>query len=165
MNTITLHMENRADNTAVSNYFIDTLMPQANGEFVKIYLYLLRCVSAGHISLSVSEMADLFNQTEDDILRGLRYWDKMNALRLNFSPDAITLRPGTGTGCSPADCTSRSPRPAGARRAGASCMASGCARVRCSSTTLIGSTPRRSCRCSPNTTSRRTVRRPRCTGC
>ena len=29
-------------------------------------------------------------------------------------------------------------------------MASGCARVRCSSTTLIGSTPRRSCRCSPN---------------
>lgn len=55
MNTITLHMENRADNTAVSNYFIDTLMPQANGEFVKIYLYLLRCVSAGHISLSVSE--------------------------------------------------------------------------------------------------------------
>ena len=58
MNTITLHMENRADNTAVSNYFIDTLMPQANGEFVKIYLYLLRCVSAGHISLSVSEMVD-----------------------------------------------------------------------------------------------------------
>ena len=32
MNTITLHMENRADNTAVSNYFIDTLMPQANGD-------------------------------------------------------------------------------------------------------------------------------------
>ena len=56
MNTITLHMENRADNTAVSNYFIDTLMPQANGEFVKIYLYLLRCVSAGHISLSVSDV-------------------------------------------------------------------------------------------------------------
>ena len=25
MNTITLHMENRADNTAVCNYFIDTL--------------------------------------------------------------------------------------------------------------------------------------------
>ncbi len=78
---------------------------------------------------------------------------------------AITLRPGTGTGCNPADCTLRSPRPAGARRSGASCMASGCARVRCSSTTLIGSTPRRSCRCSPNTTSRRSVRRPRCTGC
>ena len=66
MNTITLHMENRADNTAVSNYFIDTLMPQANGEFVKIYLYLLRCVSAGHISLSVSEMSDLFNQIRDN---------------------------------------------------------------------------------------------------
>ncbi len=89
MNTITLHMENHADNTVVSNYFIDTLMPQANGEFVKIYLYLLRCVSASRISLSVSEMADLFNQTEADILRGLRYWDKMNALRLNFSPDGM----------------------------------------------------------------------------
>lgn len=45
MNTITLHMENRADNTAVSNYFIDTLMPQANGEFVKyICIFCVVCL-------------------------------------------------------------------------------------------------------------------------
>ena len=32
--------------TFVSNRFLDLYMPKANGEFVKIYLYLLRCCSS-----------------------------------------------------------------------------------------------------------------------
>lgn len=101
MNTLSLHMENHADNTLVSNYFIDTLMPEANGEFVKVYLYLLRCVSFGRISLSVSEMADLFNQTEADVLRAMRYWDKAGALHLNFNAD------GTLTGITFSDLSGK----------------------------------------------------------
>lgn len=87
MNMIALHMENHVDYTLVSNVFIDTYMPHANGEFVKVYLYLLRCVSDSRASLSISEMADLFNQTEADIMRALRYWDKTGALHLNFNAD------------------------------------------------------------------------------
>lgn len=105
MNNITLHMENHADNTLVSNYFIDNLMPEANGEFVKVYLYLLRCVSANRISLSVSEMADLFNQTEADVLRAMRYWDKSGALHLDFDAN------GTLTGVTFSDLSTNTYAP------------------------------------------------------
>jgi DnaD/phage-associated family protein len=59
-------------------------MPTANGEFVKVYLYLLRCMSDAHSSLSIPEMADIFNQTEADIIRSLRYWDKVGVIRMEF---------------------------------------------------------------------------------
>lgn len=84
MNTITLHMGDNADYTLVSNIFIDTYMPSANGEFVKVYLYLLKCVSANQAQLSVSAMADLFNQTENDIIRAVRYWEKTGVLHAEW---------------------------------------------------------------------------------
>lgn len=89
MNTITLHMGDNADSTIVSNIFIDTYMPSANGEFVKIYLYLLRCISSNQAQLSISAMADLFNQTENDILRAIRYWEKTGAIELAFDSSGI----------------------------------------------------------------------------
>lgn len=89
MNTITLHMGDNIDSTIVSNIFIDTYMPSANGEFVKIYLYLLRCLSPNQAQLSISAMADLFNQTENDILRAIRYWEKTGALELDFDSAGI----------------------------------------------------------------------------
>lgn len=89
MNTITLHMGDNIDSTIISNIFIDTYMPSANGEFVKIYLYLLRCLSPNQAQLSISAMADLFNQTENDILRAIRYWEKTGALELDFDSAGI----------------------------------------------------------------------------
>jgi DnaD/phage-associated family protein len=59
-------------------------MPQASGEFVKVYLYLVRCMSDAKQSLSIPEMADIFNQTEADIIRSLRYWDKTGVIRMEF---------------------------------------------------------------------------------
>lgn len=44
---IRLYREGDRGYTSVSNDFIDHYMPSANGEFVKLYLYLLRCLSAG----------------------------------------------------------------------------------------------------------------------
>ena len=89
MITISLHMGDNIDSTIVSNIFIDTYMPSANGEFVKIYLYLLRCLSSNQAQLSISAMADLFNQTENDILRAIRYWEKTGALELDFDSAGI----------------------------------------------------------------------------
>lgn len=92
MNTIALHMGNNVDYTLVSNIFIDTFMPHANGEFVKVYLYLLRCVTDSRSHLSISEMADLFNQTEADIMRAIRYWDKAGAIRLELDAASSELK-------------------------------------------------------------------------
>lgn len=84
MNTLTLSTQNNSYTTTISNTFIDTFMPMANGEFIKIYIYLLRCVSDSEANVSISSLADVFNQTEADVMRALRYWDKAGAINLLF---------------------------------------------------------------------------------
>lgn len=81
---ITLHSENNKTVTCVPNVFIDELMADADGEFVKIYLYLLRCMNASEESCSISGMADKFEHTEKDIKRALAYWEKAHLLRLEY---------------------------------------------------------------------------------
>lgn len=69
--------------TAVPNMFIDLYMAEANGEFVKIYLYLLRNLALGDVDISISSMADIFNHTEKDVLRALGFWEKKGILSLS----------------------------------------------------------------------------------
>lgn len=59
--------------TLIDNSFIDHYMAGANGEFVKIYLYLVRCACPGR-DVSVPGIADFFEQTEGDVRRALNYW-------------------------------------------------------------------------------------------
>lgn len=87
MNKLTLSTQFANRSTELSNEFIDNYMPLANGEFVKVYIYLLRCVSDNQTTISVSALADFFNQTEADIMRALKYWDKVGAIHLIFSND------------------------------------------------------------------------------
>lgn len=72
------------DYTLISNYFLDVCMPQANGEFVKVYLYLLRNATGVSASLELSSIADIFNCTENDVLRALKYWHKSGVLDLEL---------------------------------------------------------------------------------
>ena len=73
--------------TIVPNIFMDHYLPRANGEFVKIYLYLLRQVQRPEAPLSVEAIADIFNMTEKDVLRSLRYWEGEGLLALTAAPD------------------------------------------------------------------------------
>lgn len=86
---------NFAEFTSISNVFIDEYMPKANGEFVKIYLLLLRLVSTGCDDLSITMIADKFNMLESDVVRGLKYWSDQNLLSLsldaNGDVDSIIL--------------------------------------------------------------------------
>ena len=68
--------------TIVPNLFLDVYMPAADGEYVKVYLYLLRHAADPSASVSVSAIADCFEHTEKDILRILSYWEKKNLLTL-----------------------------------------------------------------------------------
>lgn len=68
--------------TQVPNIFIDTYMPQANGSFVKVYLCLLRQLSHASPALTIENMADMLSNTEADIIRALRYWEKQNILSI-----------------------------------------------------------------------------------
>ena len=87
MAKITLHSDRETTVTSVSNVFIDEYMSNANGEFVKIYLYLLRCMNSSDATFSISAMADKFEHTEKDIKRALNYWERMHLLRLEYDSE------------------------------------------------------------------------------
>lgn len=90
MSRIAITSHSNAGVTLVPDLFIDAWMPQANGEFVKIYLYLLRCTHLPDQELSLSSLADVFSCTENDILRALRYWEKSGLLRLSAEGASLT---------------------------------------------------------------------------
>lgn len=63
--------------TLVSNQFIDQYMAGANGEYVKVYLYLLR--HAGE-EISLEKIADELHYTEGDVQRAIAYWEKTGVM-------------------------------------------------------------------------------------
>lgn len=73
--------------TTVSDIFIDQYMPKANGEFVKVYLYLLRATGSGAGIATISEIADHFSNTEADIIRALNYWVSEGILQVQTGAD------------------------------------------------------------------------------
>lgn len=73
--------------TYVPNIFIDKYMAVANEAQVKIYLYLLRCVSHGGFGISAA--ADVLNYSERDILRALDYWHHQGLLSLDYANGAL----------------------------------------------------------------------------
>ena len=84
MNNLNLSSETASGYTAVSDIFIDQYVPSANGDFVKVYLYLLHLLARRKDNLSISSLADTFNQTENDVMRALRYWDKLGLVVLSY---------------------------------------------------------------------------------
>lgn len=89
MGELLLQTEQKTSYTNVPNSFIDTEMCEANGDFVKIYLYLLRCTLNLPEEFSVSFMADKFNLTENDVVRALRYWEKKELIHLSTNNSKI----------------------------------------------------------------------------
>lgn len=84
MSKINLYSDKNTTATSVSNVFIDEYMSGANGEFVKIYLYLLRQLNSAEAGFSLSEIADKFEHTEKDVKRALCYWERMQLLHLDY---------------------------------------------------------------------------------
>lgn len=89
-NMITIHNDHKFSATAVSNLFIDRYMPSANGAYVKVYLYLLRCMSGPDEPFTLSAAAERLDETEKDILRALSYWEKVHVLSLTWEQDELT---------------------------------------------------------------------------
>ncbi len=99
--TLTISDSRSDSSTLVPNVFIDEYMSKANGEFVKIYLYLLRITHDPTYDVSLSSIADAFSCTENDVKRALKYWKKAGILNLDYDTDGslagLTLLPVTGT--------------------------------------------------------------------
>jgi DnaD/phage-associated family protein len=76
MTKLTLTNYVRGNTTLLENEFIDEYMPKANGEYVKVYLLLLRYMGDPSMEITISGIADLLECTEKDVVRALNYWKK-----------------------------------------------------------------------------------------
>lgn len=89
MKKMTLNSRKKCSETSVSNFFLDHYMKDAHGDFVKVYLYLLRCMNDDSVEslIGVSQIADALNLIESDVLRALKYWNKLNVISVEFDSD------------------------------------------------------------------------------
>ena len=83
--TLTNHVQ--SDTTVLENEFIDHYMAEANGEYVKVYLILLRHLNEPSGTLTISKIADLLDITEKDVIRALNYWKKKGLLDYDMPVD------------------------------------------------------------------------------
>lgn len=90
MNKINLSNPLQETIVSLSAVFVDRYMPSANGEFVKIYLYLLRTLNNPAAELTLSSIADTFSCTEKDVERALSYWEKAGVLSLSTKDGQLT---------------------------------------------------------------------------
>ena len=110
MKTLTLKNRFQTNATLLPNDFIDNYMIDANGEFVKVYLFLLRHLDDPCSSITISTIADCLNNTENDILRAFRYWENAGLLCVERDADGRitglemqkTARPGRTSVAEPA---------------------------------------------------------------
>lgn len=92
--SFTYHFQ--VDATLVSNEFIDRYLAEASGEYVKVYLYLLRHKDE---PVSLERIADGLNHTEADIRRAIAYWEKLGVLSTGTAPAGQQT---AGAGAAPA---------------------------------------------------------------
>lgn len=84
MRTLTLRNRFQGNSTIVENDFIDYYMTKSNGEYVKVYLLLLRHLNAPDTDLSISKLADILECNEKDIIRAFNHWSKMGLLKIDY---------------------------------------------------------------------------------
>ncbi len=66
--------------TVISNNFLEKHLADANSEYVRVYIYYLWKKNE---KMTVSDIADALNLTENDVERALKYWTKQKVLQKN----------------------------------------------------------------------------------
>lgn len=82
--------------TLIANEFIDHYMPSANGEYVKVYLYLLRHQGE---EISTAGIADALELTEGDVRRALQRWEREGLIGREENVQGDAESHGESAGC------------------------------------------------------------------
>lgn len=64
---------------SVSNRFVDEYLCEANGSFVKVYLFMLR--HHNNPDLEMSDVVNSLNLLESDVIRAFKYWQKLGLIK------------------------------------------------------------------------------------
>lgn len=73
---------NSSNITPVSNIFIEKYMPNARGEYVKVYLLGLKYCVCGEPGINSSMMASILHLLETDVINAWNYWNDENVVKL-----------------------------------------------------------------------------------
>lgn len=83
MSEITI--KSSSDIFTVYNTFVDKYIKDANGSFIKVYLYIVRHASTGSITLD--RIAEDTGLIKSDVVSALKYWNKMNVISYSDGAD------------------------------------------------------------------------------
>lgn len=88
--------------TPIENIFINDFMPNADGDFVKVYLigYKLAKESHGIISYDSNNIADILGLLDSDVIKAWNYWEECGIINKiyekddddNFSVEFVNLK-------------------------------------------------------------------------
>lgn len=74
-----INITRNIDYFTVSNRFVDEFLCEANGSFVKVYLFVLRHFN--NRELEMSDVVNSLNLLESDVIRAFKYWQKMGLIK------------------------------------------------------------------------------------
>jgi DnaD/phage-associated family protein len=63
--------------------FVDYFMPKARGEYVKVYIMVLRYTQMGEDGVTTTFLAEILGLLETDVFKALEYWDEVGLISLN----------------------------------------------------------------------------------
>jgi DnaD/phage-associated family protein len=75
----------------VSDQFILHDMPEANGNYVKVYLYVFRSFYRNIPDFSTAKAAEMLHMLESDVLQALTYWQKQGVLTLRQDGEQLWI--------------------------------------------------------------------------
>ncbi len=92
------------DYTPVSNIFIDNFMAKARGEYVKVYLLVLKYCVSGEIGVNSTLIASNLCLLETDVINAWNYWNDEGVIKLtpidnmgNYNIEFLELTKTTDT--------------------------------------------------------------------
>lgn len=90
MNSIVFHSQLNTQYTLIPNWFIDNYMSGSNGDFVKVFILLLKYSCDLKEQLSTDEIADYLNLTISDVKRAFKYWEQKGLLKISTTNNIIS---------------------------------------------------------------------------
>lgn len=69
--------------TLLDNNFIDNFLAKARGEYIKIYILILKYASCGELGFDASFIAKNLNLLESDVKNALTYWNDLGLIKIS----------------------------------------------------------------------------------
>lgn len=89
MPTLFFQQNTSMRHTPVADYFLLHQMPEANGDYVKVYLSIYHAYYRDLSDYSTAKAAESLRLLESDVMKALSYWDQKGALSLHQTKDQL----------------------------------------------------------------------------